>query len=132
MKKSILFGTFVIMPIVLQGCDMPDPETVRANLHLPPPDFVGNEVIGQQLFVANCARCHGANGQGTNQGPPLLDKTYRPGHHPDIAIHMAVKNGAKQHHWAFGDMPPIEGLSPEDVGHMVTYIRIEQKKAGIF
>ncbi len=28
---------------------------------------------GEQLFIANCASCHGASGGGTSAGPPLID-----------------------------------------------------------
>lgn len=132
MKKIILSGVFAATLAFLQGCDKPDPEKVRANLHLPSPDFVANVTLGQQLFVKNCARCHGSGGQGTDQGPPLIHKIYRPGHHPDLAFHFAVKNGTKQHHWGFGDMPPIVGMSPEDAGHIISYVRAEQKRAGLY
>lgn len=124
--------TLVLVPLVgLAACEKPDPQKVRERLHLPGPDFVADIARGKQLFAANCARCHGVAGRGTDQGPPLVDQTYRPSHHGDLVFHMAVKNGARQHHWGFGDMPPVPGLSPEDVGHIIAYVRAEQRKAGI-
>src|SRR4029079_8249319 len=39
---------------------------------------------GYNLYIANCARCHGPNGKGTNEGyiaPPLHDPT-KPYLHP--------------------------------------------------
>jgi len=31
----------------------------------------------------------------------------------------------------FGHMPPKEGLTPEDVGHIIAYVRREQRRARI-
>ncbi len=122
----------ILLPLVgIAACDRPDPQKARERLHLPGPDFVADVSRGQQLFDANCTRCHGPGGRGSDQGPPLVHKTYRPGHHGDLVFHMAVKNGTRQHHWGFGDMPPVPGLSPEDVGHIIAYVRAEQRKAGI-
>jgi hypothetical protein len=44
---------------------------------------------------------------------------------------MAVNKGVRQHHWQFGNMPPITGVSPEEGGHIVAYVREEQRKVGI-
>lgn len=98
---------------------------------LPPPDFVGDPQQGETLFVARCAGCHGPDARGTSQGPPLIHEIYRPAHHADVAFHLAVRNGVAAHHWQFGDMPAQEGLSPKAVGHMIAWVRREQRRAGI-
>lgn len=121
----------VAVVILVTACDKPDPEQVRARQHLPAPGFVADAKQGSQLFLANCARCHGAVGKGTDQGPPLVHPVYRPGHHADLTFHWAVSRGIKQHHWQFGNMPPLPGVSPEEVGHIIAYVRAEQRKAGI-
>lgn len=121
----------VTLALFLMGCDRPDPETVRQRQHLPPPDFVADSSKGEMLFNANCIKCHGTGARGTNQGPPLVHEVYRPGHHADLTFHWAVKDGARQHHWQFGDMPPVPNLTPEDVGHIIAFVRAEQRKAGI-
>jgi mono/diheme cytochrome c family protein len=87
---------------------------------------------GEQKFNANCSRCHGVGGVGTNQGPPFLHKVYEPNHHGDVAFQRAVANGVKAHHWQFGDMPKIDTVKPEDVDQIVKYIRWLQKQGGIF
>lgn len=127
MKKYLLFGFILI----LTGCEAPDPEARRAALHLPPPGFIGNPVQGSDLYVSNCSSCHGNNGRGTEQGPPLIDKVYRPAHHADFAVHMAVRDGVRQHHWGYGDMPAVPHITPEETAHIIAYIRQEQSKAGI-
>lgn len=87
---------------------------------------------GATLFVANCARCHGPGAGGTQSGPPLVHKYYEPNHHSDQAFYRAVFSGVKRHHWGFGDMPPIEGLSRRDVRKIISYVRDLQRSNGIF
>lgn len=127
MKKCLLFS----LTIFLTACEAPDPEARRAALHLPPEGFVGDAAQGRALFATNCATCHGINAQGTGQGPALVDKVYRPAHHADFAFHMAVRDGVRQHHWGFGDMPAAPQVTPEQTAHVIAYIRQEQSTAGI-
>jgi len=87
---------------------------------------------GEAKFNANCSACHGAQGAGTGQGPPLVHKIYEPNHHGDAAFQRAAANGVKAHHWEFGNMPSITGVSPADVDQITQYIRWLQKQAGIF
>lgn len=86
---------------------------------------------GEAKFKANCARCHGERAVGTAQGPPLVHKIYEPNHHGDAAFQRAAANGVRAHHWQFGDMPKIEGVTPEDVEQIVAYVRWLQRQAGI-
>lgn len=133
LAKSIQPRVLMVVGValILGACSKQDPETVRKRLHLPKPGFVGNAVLGKGIYQSKCLSCHGIEGRGIDQGPPLVHKTYKPGHHPDTAFHLAVKNGVRQHHWHFGHMPPVEGLTPEEVEHVVAYIRQEQRRAGI-
>lgn len=88
--------------------------------------------IGKRAFEAKCAECHGANAAGRNGiAPPLIHRTYEPSHHSDNAFQMAVRNGVRAHHWPFGNMPPVEGLTRADVRYIVRYIREVQRKNGI-
>ncbi len=87
---------------------------------------------GEVKFNNFCSRCHGPQGQGTDNGPPLVHKIYEPNHHADMAFQRAAALGVRAHHWKFGNMPKIEGVTPEDVTQIVGYIRWLQKQAGIF
>lgn len=87
---------------------------------------------GEQKFVANCSACHGVGGVGTKQGPPLVHKIYEPNHHGDAAFQRAAANGVQSHHWEFGNMPKIPGVTSSDVELIVKYVRWLQKQAGIF
>lgn len=86
---------------------------------------------GEQLFAANCAVCHGPQGEGTATGPPLVHEIYEPGHHPDESFHRAVAEGVPAHHWNFGDMAPISGLDGDEVDDIVAWVREQQRAAGI-
>ena len=92
----------------------------------------GNEVLGETAFNAKCAACHGENAAGRNgMGPPLVHKIYEPGHHGDHAFLLATQNGVRAHHWPFGDMAPVEGLTQSDVANIVAYVRALQRANGI-
>jgi len=112
---------------VLAGCDSGG----SGGLQLPPIGFAADAQTGKVLFAQNCASCHGADARGTAQGPPLLHEFYRPGHHGDAAFYMAVQHGVRQHHWHFGDMPPVPGVTPEQVAHIVAWVRADQRAVGI-
>ncbi len=94
------------------------------------PEGSGDGLDGASLYSQACARCHGVDLTGTNQGPPFFDATYAPGHHADGAFLVAVKAGAPSHHWNFGPMPPVPGLSDEQIEAIVDFVRTEQRAAG--
>jgi len=82
---------------------------------------------GKISYQSNCMKCHGKRLLGTDKGPSLLDDVYKSSHHADLSFYFAVKNGVKQHHWKFGDMPIITGLSPRRVSDIIAYVRYKQK-----
>lgn len=87
---------------------------------------------GKAAFDANCAACHGANGSGSEKGPPLVHDIYNPGHHPDAAFLGAANRGVGQHHWRFGNMPPQPQVSAKELATIVRYVRELQEANGIF
>ncbi len=90
------------------------------------------ERIGKTAYEAVCSACHGANGQGRKDiAPPLIHKIYEPSHHGDMAFVLAAKNGVPSHHWNFGNMPAVEGVTQADVLNVVAYIRLLQRENGI-
>ena len=91
--------------------------------------FMGTD--GAELYAQACASCHGTDLRGTDQGPPFLDPVYRPAHHADAAFLLAVRRGSPAHHWNFGPMPAISGLSDEQVAAITALIREQQRAAGV-
>ena len=96
-----------------------------------PASFSQQAQAGRQLFENNCQTCHGVNGTGTANGPPLIHKIYEPSHHSDRSFHRAVRDGIRAHHWQFGDMPAIEHVEPKQVDSIIVYVRELQRANGI-
>lgn len=107
--------------------------TFAETMQIPRPSagLMPNPVAGKMFYIRNCASCHGDDLRGSDKGPPLLHRIYEPSHHSDPAFQLAVKTGARAHHWQFGDMKPVPDLTPDDVAHITAYVRAEQRKAGI-
>ena len=85
---------------------------------------------GADVYAEACASCHGADLRGSDKGPSMLSIVYEPNHHTDDSFRNAIANGAPQHHWPFGDMEPVEGLSEDDVEAVITFVRAEQERRG--
>lgn len=88
--------------------------------------------VGKMNYDAYCASCHGSNTAGTEKGPTFLHRVYHPGHHGDAAFLIAPKQGARAHHWKFGDMKPVEGVTDAQLQKIIEYVRAIQKANGIF
>lgn len=87
---------------------------------------------GARIFTAVCAECHGASAGGhEGKGPPLVHRIYEPSHHADEAFQRAVAHGVRSHHWPFGDMPPVKGLTRADVAAVLAWVRAVQRANGI-
>lgn len=97
-----------------------------------PDELSPNAQIGKRAFDAKCAACHNDNATGQNGvAPPLVHKIYEPGHHGDSAFLAAALTGVTAHHWNFGNMPPVEGITQADVKYIVAYVRELQRANGI-
>lgn len=89
-------------------------------------------IPGEAMFNGSCAPCHGPHALGGENGPPLVNEIYEPNHHADITFQRAVELGVAPHHWNFGPMPPVEGLSADQVDAITAYVRWLQHQAGIY
>lgn len=97
-----------------------------------PENLSSNASIGKLAFDAKCAVCHGSNAAGREgTAPPLIHKIYEPSHHGDASFQRAVKQGVRAHHWRFGNMPPVGGLTEGDVKMIIAYVRELQRENGI-
>ena len=134
---SKLVAALFLLTII--GCgerDAPHNQTSDSNttqqVSVTRPALSATAQAGEEVFNAHCSLCHGMNAEGTVQGPTLIDSIYKPGHHSDFSIRTAVRQGVRQHHWSFGDMPPVSGVSSDDVEEIICYIREMQQANGIF
>lgn len=120
--------TAVAILIAISGCSQSDP-------HGPAPaaatGIPSEFQAGEAAFNQFCSPCHGSGAAGTDRGPTFLSKIYEPNHHGDAAFLLAVQNGVRAHHWQFGDMPPIQGLTPDQVRDITGYVRWLQRGVGI-
>jgi len=117
--------------LAAQPEDEPDFGTPLVEVQVP--QLLGEAMEGKALFIDNCATCHGANAAGREGvAPPLVHRIYEPGHHGDEAFVLAALRGVRAHHWPFGNMPPVEGITQEEVVKITAYVRALQKANGIF
>lgn len=140
-RKYLLIGACAVAvtaaymflrPAPVDGVTQSAPPEGGAMVAIQMPPIDGNAAIGQRIFENVCASCHGPNATGNDGvGPPLIHVVYEPGHHGDESFQRAVAMGVKSHHWRFGDMPPVEGLTRGDVAMVVAYIREIQRANGI-
>ena len=109
---------------------------LRANEHSVPdikqPKLLGKAAFGKLAYDKFCAPCHGQNIAGTDQGPSFMSPVYNSRHHPDRAFFIAATQGARAHHWQFGDMPPVDGVTEQQIGMIVEYVRAMQNENGLF
>ena len=88
--------------------------------------------LGQSLYQEKCGSCHGTWGDGSDKGPPLMHKLYVPSHHGDKSFYRAAMQGVQAHHWPFGDMPPVSGITKRALDQIVPYVRWLQRENGIY
>ena len=126
MTSRLQIGVCLLGLGLLVACDSSEPKPAVGGGPVP-----AEFQVGETTFNATCAACHGKQGAGTDHGPPLVHKVYEPNHHGDPAFQRAAANGVKAHHWEFGDMPKVDGVTPQDVDQIVKYVRWLQRQAGI-
>ena len=97
------------------------------------PDQISEQgLLGKNIFEHKCQSCHRINAAGRHEiGPPLVHKIYEPSHHSDQSFYRAVALGVKAHHWPFGNMAAVEGLTQGDVKAIIFYVRELQRENGI-
>ena len=143
-KKTLIFtGVFVVIsadylliPIISNSTDDDEVSIIdnSAIVSIELPDELSKVAqIGKLAFQSNCLACHGENAVGqVGVAPPLIHKIYEPSHHGDESFQRAISVGVRAHHWKFGNMPAIEGLTRGDVKAIIAYVRELQEANGIF
>lgn len=74
-------------------------------------------VIGQRLFLNNCAQCHGSDARGAASFPNLAQGDSMYGRTPE-ALHTSIAKGRN------GVMPPMRAnINPKSAGEIAQYVR---------
>jgi mono/diheme cytochrome c family protein len=117
---------WLLLPAIA-GCSGGDVETG----HLAALAVPAEHARGETLYAQHCEACHGPQATGSETAPPLVHAVYRTRHHGDEAFQIAVAQGVRAHHFRFGDMPAVPGLSREQVAEITAYVRWLQRASGI-
>ena len=129
--SKILIAGAVIVGSYFVATQFKTASSSKDQLAVSLPQLDATGVAGQSLFAENCQACHGTNGAGTDQGPPLIHQIYRPGHHGDQAFVMAARYGVRSHHWPYGNMPKQPQVSQQDMEKIVRFVRQVQRANGV-
>lgn len=135
-RRNLVIACVLLVATVLfsRGFGAQDqPVTGAALVNVIVPELSGTAKEGEALFNRSCASCHGTNAAGQDGvAPPLVHKIYEPGHHGDASFLIAARNGVRAHHWPFGNMPPVEGITDTEIENITVYVRELQRANGIY
>lgn len=92
---------------------VPVAESQRVNPFAGQPEAIA---AGRNLFLANCARCHGTNARGKGSRPALRSERLTEASDGDLA--WLLKNGV-----VFKGMPRWAGLPEQERWQIVAYLR---------
>lgn len=126
-RSPLRAATLAAGLLLAAGCETVEVDAA-ALAELPVPE---EHQHGEALYQASCEACHGPHAAGSEVAPPLVHTIYRPRHHGDEAFQLAVAQGVRAHHFRFGDMPAIPGLTRDEVAAITGYVRWLQRSAGI-
>lgn len=122
--SAIVLAVAIVVLVAACGGDGGSDGTTGSNGASGPAD-------GAEVYARSCASCHGEDLRGTDEGPSHLSMVYEPGHHTDGGFRAAIEQGSRAHHWNFGDMPPVPGLSDEEIDAVIAFIRDQQEEHGL-
>ena len=123
MKNMFKFSISILllMPVITG--------TIKAAEEVEIPFHLGK---GQLLYEKFCGSCHGVQLNGSDKGPPLLHSFYKPSHHGDQSFYRAVLQGVPQHHWEFGNMSSVAGMTAKKMDSLMPYVRYYQQQKKLY
>lgn len=136
-NRNVYIITLVLALVAIGGYlwlypGQPELETRQSIVVVDIPKLSIAAQSGKQAFDKYCASCHGSNAAGREgKAPPLIHRIYEPNHHGDMAFFLAAKNGVRAHHWPFGNMPPVDGVTEAEIKNIIVYVRELQRANGI-
>ena len=126
-------GVWLLLGLIwfFMGCNRSGQEPAKPSSGFQPGATPTEYAKGEAAFARSCQGCHGPMATGTDRGPSFIHRVYEPSHHGDEAFYRAARSGVQAHHWSFGNMPPIQGVTDDDLREIVAYVRWLQRQAGI-
>ena len=144
MRTVIVVGV-IAMAIIFSHSMLPlgdqDPQKVSAvtvpygalEIVLLPNILSQKAQIGKQAFEVNCASCLGKNAADLDGvAQPIVHAIYESGHHGNESFQRAAAVDVRAHHWPFGYMPAVGGVTRGDIKMFTAYIRELQRANGIY
>ena len=144
MRTVIVVGV-IAMAIIFSHSMLPlgdqDPQKVSAvtipcgalAVVLLPKTLSQKAQIGKQAFEVSCVSCHGENAASIGcVAPPLVHAIYERRLHGDESFQQAAAVGVRAHHWKFGNIPAVEGVTRGNIKMVTAYIRELQHANGIY
>lgn len=123
MKKIFTYSIHLLSLLPLMTGAIKAAEEIEIPFHL---------AKGQLIYEKYCSSCHGAELDGSDKGPPLIHPFYKPSHHGDKSFYRAVLQGVRQHHWEFGDMAAVPGMTAKKMDSLVPYVRYYQQQKQLY
>jgi mono/diheme cytochrome c family protein len=137
--RAVVLGGFLLSAILTAAtlAAAPALSPVRSGTPVPlaTPD-PGEVATGRQVYLQNCASCHGANAEGAtnwlqpdargNLPPPPHDDTGHTWRHSDEELAQIIRNGMRDVFNATPDltMPPFKDqLSDEEIAAVIAYFK---------
>ncbi|WP_145446485.1 c-type cytochrome [Mucisphaera calidilacus] len=118
-------------PAAAEPAKTPQPAETRPQpIEVAEPEAIDIDlVLGEEVYAANCAGCHGSDGMGLSGGYPVLVGNESVLGDTDTLIRMTMNGigpfpGAEPPSGDYGDlMPGIGFLTDEEIASVVSYIR---------
>jgi hypothetical protein len=130
--KAILLGAALVVAGLVGGV-LPASGGPSAIYKNPvEPEMTPKLNLGKLNYGFYCAACHGQTAGGSDKGPTFISRIYHPGHHGDQSFFVAPRRGVRAHHWPFGDMAPVPGVTDKQISLIIGYVRAVQKANGLF
>ena len=121
---SVILSTGIRSSLFGQDAHFHNAPASRAQMKNPYTGQAAAATAGAKLYATNCARCHGANGQGTGEVPALAEKTIQSA--PDGEIFWFITRGSVKN-----GMPSWAKLPERERWQLVTYLKSPSAFEGV-
>ncbi len=109
-----------VRPEGVERTPTPAPEPTPAGTEVPVVE--GDPANGEQVYLANCANCHGKDAAGADLGPTLISPSVA--NNDDDFFRQTIRDGRPG-----TAMPAWEGiLTPQEIEDVIAFLRVKQQE----